>query len=158
MKKVLVAAIAFLAIASCTVSKDCTTPRIFSFNLIPAAGNYISEDSATVIQFTKDGNFSEIEQQTTAVLQPGDSGKMVLISYVNQPENYDWKIILIPSGRTYIIKDIHFSNDHVEQSRFNKKDVVCFNKVFYTVNNQVNMFDPIQQTPPATDAYLPLDY
>lgn len=157
MKYILLIAAIIICMASCTRPEtDCYDPAIHSL-LFTSANNTdsINDDSAHLYKYIKDDSYTQLLYEYGSY--PEKSGKAIKIVFPAnvRAEAYDWEIKLYPSGKTYRLHKIDYSNDQVKQHRYKKVLQICGNKVFYSVNNKASVLDP---EGPYFDASLPITY
>lgn len=151
MKQIITAIAIFLAFCLFSCGKtSCLTPSVgfvFTNN-----ADTIPDTIAYVIEYQKDGTF----------LHPVDSfGNLALAihtsategKYLDIPDshggsvfyNYDWKIVLQPSGKSYLVTNANHSNEKSSSTGLGGVKSRCVNSVSYNVNG-VNYDSGVWQT------------
>lgn len=135
MKLFLCSLVAAVCFVSC--KKSCQTPSITAIYIDrPATA---TDTSAVVTQYRKGSNFTVVTG-TFNDLYASTSGPGFFTIYFPITTDgfvayyYDWKITLLPSGKTYLVQDISHDNSK-QSSDFSIGEVKqCVNSVHYTVN------------------------
>ncbi len=144
MKLFLSALFALIMIAGhSSCKKSCRTWGISGVSIW--SNGSIPDTGAIVVQFQKSGDFANVEDTfynmpVSVVAAPNhiDVGFPVTSADQYLPYNYDWIIILLPSGKTYRIKNISHENKQIAELSIGmggRDDAPCTNRTDFVMND-----------------------
>lgn len=155
MKPLYLIAIAVICLTACSrKEEECTDPSIAALKF-SATTDSVTDDSVHMWKYTRGTNMAQLVYEYDQHLERDGRAVKVIFPANVRAEAYDWMIALYPSGRTYRLKDIHYTDDKVKQPRFHKVLIVCGNQVLYSVNDVTLVYDP---GGPLTGVSLPVNY
>ena len=150
MKQAIITLISFATICLFSCGKtNCLTPGV-GFVFVNN-GDTIPDVSAYILKYQKGSSRSNLVDSFAdlplAIHSSATDGK-----YLDIPETgntvfygYDWKIVLLPSGKTYLITNAGHSNKTQGNTGLGGIKDHCVNSVDYTVNG-VNYNSGVSQT------------
>ncbi len=144
MKQVLYALIAIVtAVGHSSCKKSCRTWGISGVSIW--SNGSIPDTGAIVVQFQKSGDFANVadtfyNMPVSVVAAPNhiDVGFPVTSADQYLPYNYDWIIILLPSGKAYRIKNISHENKQIAELSIGmggRDDAPCTNRTDFVMND-----------------------
>lgn len=145
MKQVLPALFGLILLAGqSSCKKSCHTPGITGVSIWSASGT-IMDTSAIVVKYLKTGDFNSVEDtfynmpvNMFAAPSHIDVGFPVTSADAHLAYNYDWMVILLPSGNTYRIKNISHDNRQIAELSIGmggRNDATCTNRIAFVVND-----------------------
>lgn len=106
--------------------------------------DYSTDTAAMVIQYKKGSNFATALSTTTPKLVPGYGVNFPATNDAFIGYNYDWKITLLPSGKTFAIKNVSHKDEYRSSGLSIGEADLCYNDIYYTVNDSAFFYNNTQ--------------
>ncbi|MCD6010602.1 MAG: hypothetical protein K0Q79_464 [Flavipsychrobacter sp.] len=137
----LFALVVFAGHSSC--KKSCHTWGITGVSINRSSS--IPDNGAIVVQYEKSGDFATVvdafyNMPTSGLTGPDRINVSFPVTSADSymPYNYDWIVILLPSGRTYKIRNISHDNKQIAEFSIgmgSKNGYPCTNRTDYVMND-----------------------
>lgn len=100
-----------------------------------------ADTAAVIIQYKKNSNFATALSTTTSKLDRVYGVNFPATKYAVIVYNYDWKITLLPSGKTFAIKNVSHKDEYRSSGFSIGEADLCYNDIYYTVNDSALFYN-----------------
>ncbi len=132
-------------ITSCNKTTSCSDPKYCELQFYTTSQtDTIKDISGKIMEYIKGNNLATVvdsfvfDSLVSLNVVGQNSFSQLYISFSDHSAdiyNYDWKIILLPSGRTYTLTKVSHDNRTIRQS--NENNLACINDITYMANDSL---------------------